>query len=453
MSPEEIRLLVLEHGTKARTLGQQFPYEREEVHEILRALFDAPGGNEAVLIDGPRRVGKSVSLYHTYRYLKEEPGARQAFFCDFTDPRFRGVTLSDVVSALFEPASESQPILLVDEIHESGKDDWAQQLKFVVDQRSTRIAVADSAVAVVKSKVREQLVGRIRRISLYPLSFAQWRALLRTNGLPVANDDFGWSEECFEYLRLGGFPAYSRRRGELHFVYDSLRDMVVAQAIRRDIAPLAGLRDIIGPERLLVSRLAHSGDIMSLEDARKSSEASRDTTRHWMRALIDTGLLWELMPFTRSSGKYERKRPKLYAIDTALIAACSLPVIGTADERLEGRLIETAVALALRLRAQRIGGRLSFYSPQSGARTIGETDFILEESNKIYMLEATRGEAEKKVSGLIKRANELSADWIGIVTPRTRYRIERVGNKTIHFVPLHQLLMCLAEDKMEVLKW
>jgi predicted AAA+ superfamily ATPase len=80
MSPEEIRLLVLEHGTKARTLGQQFPYEREEVHEILRALFDAPGGNEAVLIDGPRRVGKSVSLYHTYRYLKEEPGARQAFF-------------------------------------------------------------------------------------------------------------------------------------------------------------------------------------------------------------------------------------------------------------------------------------------------------------------------------------------------------------------------------------
>jgi predicted AAA+ superfamily ATPase len=446
---EIIRRIVAEHTEAAAVSGKSFTFRREATDRVGQALIG--GGPSAVVLDAPRRVGKTVGLKQLAVQIRETSQLSPQY-CDFTDMRLRSAGVQEVVRALVPPQPHQKPhLLLLDEVHYSG-DGWARELKFAVDHSGARIAVADSAVAIVRSKLRDELLGRYELVRMHPLSFHEWRQLRSSLAIPVASkDDSAFlQQECAEYLQLGGFASNVSRTGELHAVREWLRTAVVDLAVRDDVGRLRGLRDIDNLERVFVARLANSGSQQSVREDAKLTGASEPTVRSWLRSILDTGLVWELEAHARSAGKFERGQPKLYAVDPSLVAACSVPVFGPGDQQLLGRQVETAVAQGLRCFCERVGGRLSVYQSKrrSEARD-GEVDFVVEVGGRTAAIEVTSHNDRKKLTKLPGLARELGADYVAVVSMRSRSETVIVDGLSISLVPLHEILLLLATGQGE----
>ena len=103
------------------------------------------------------------------------------------------------------------------------------------------------------------------------------------------------------------------------YVHRLLNEDVVLKATRFDVAPIAGIRRPDALEAILDSILRQSGKELSYKDL--PGKESEPTQRNWLRALLDSGLIWELPQVDRSEGRRLRGRPKIYSVDSALVAA------------------------------------------------------------------------------------------------------------------------------------
>jgi predicted AAA+ superfamily ATPase len=445
MDAEAIRRIVEEQTEVAGASGSRYRYRRDAARRVEQSLLGT--GAPAVVLDGPRRTGKTVALEQLTEQLRAMPDVR-VHYCDFTDIRLRGVGIQDLVAALIPRGARREPrLLLLDEVHYSGES-WARELKFAVDHSGARIAVADSAVAVVNAKLREELAGRYELVRMHPLSFRESRDLRSSEGFPIASEDdpSQLAHECDEYLQLGGFPANAARRGYLQEVQESLRNAVIAQAVRDDLGRLRGLRDIDNLERVFVARLANSGAQLNVRDDAKQTGASEPTVRNWLQGMLDTGLLWRLEAHVRSAGRFERGQPaKLYAVDPSLVGACSLPVFCPGNPEQTGRQLETAVAQALRRYCEITGARCGFHQPKGRAgQQEGEVDFVVEHGNRRYAIEVTSSKDRRKIPQLSRMARDLDVAFTAVVSRRTGAEAERVDGQTIHLVPLHEFLLRMA---------
>lgn len=453
---ESLRLLVNAATESAVAQANAFRYSRPVVDQILAAIEYRGPRSRAVLVDGPRQVGKTVALKQVLGRRRRPGAAETTWYCDFADPRLRSVRIRDVVEALVSPDGSKRALFLLDEVHYC--PDWAADLRHFVDWDAARFVVADSAAAIVSSSVREEAVGRFFRLPMHPLTLCEWLDLRQAEGMAPARVALDKQEELLEYLLLGGFPEHIGKRGEVALAHERLRQDVVMQAIRNDVGPVHGLRDLSGLEALLTSRLARSGGQLNVEEARETMATSGtkragQTARHWLRALQDTGLLWPLPEFSRSSGKFERIQPKMYAVDPALVAACSVPVLGTDDGGLLARQLETAVAQALRIYAEKHGGRATFYKRVSGKTSIGEADFVYEEEKKCRLIEVTVGTGAKKPGRLMERAGEVRASWSGVVALRSEVAHSRFEGGSVPAIPVHDFLVRLGRKTMQDLGW
>lgn len=427
MDPSALRTLLLARTTEAAACP--LPYERPLVDAVLARLRDASTWR-AVVLDGPRQVGKSTALYQVLRHLRGHPGGA-ATYCNFTDPRLRGTTLLDVVQAVgVEPGREAATWFLLDEVHHV--PDWSRELKELVDRRAARFAVADSSATVIHAAGVEGGLGRWDRIAAHPLSFSEWLALQEAEGRRAPRAEPEVQEECRRYLLLGGFPEHAFAPS-LARVHERLRSDVGIQAVRHDIAPLRGIREVESLERLLVACLAGSGRQLNLSEAAELASTSRQTARHWVTALEETALLWSLPHLPSTDGAREKKAPKLYAADPGLVGAFSFA--GTLDQQaqLVGRQVETSVAQALRRRAERAGGQLAWFRDRRG-----EIDFVLVERGRRVLLEATAGDGRDKVGALLRYGPRLRADEL-VVVAAARQQGEEVeaDPERVKLVPLH----------------
>lgn len=451
MSLDVIRAIAREHTENAGARGSMYPFERAAVERMRQTLM-APSHRIGVL-DAPRRAGKSTAFRQLASRLRQE--GVEVTYCDLTDLRLRGTRIPELVAALSAAAARSVPsVLLLDEVHYAG-DEWSRELKFVVDTqdpRTPRIAIADSAVSFVRSALKADLADRYVPVQMHPLSFAEWLELRRVRGLPAPSpdDELAMLRECHEYLWLGGFPEHATRRDELYAVRQSLLQMVVDQAIRDDIGRLLGLRELDALERLFVARLAESGAQLNAAQAAAASGVSGPTARHWLRAMCDTGLLWELPLHVRSAGKFERTQPKLYAVDPSLVGACAIPVFGREDATLDGRAVETVVAQALRVFCERPERqrRLSVHQARTrGGGAEEEIDFIVEEGSSTFAIEVTRRRDTKKLAKLVQTGRRIGATWYGVVSlERSRREETTVDGERVHQLPLSEFLLGLARS-------
>jgi len=434
MSQEHIPALLHEHTELGLSEAAACPWRRAEVKQVLRALGHGEPPR-AIVVDGPRQVGKSVVLNHVLAEVQAQESGAYGARCDFTDPRLGTASLTDVADTAAALAAGRPVVVFLDEVHHV--PEWGRELKFLLGRRGTHFVIADSCTATVQAVGRSEGPGRWQRLSMHPLSFPGFERLLAGSGLPVPSTPTGRHEECLRYLRTGGFPEHAPARGELVRGHHLLRQDVVMQAVRRDVAPLHGIRDGVGLERMLVALLANSGRQTSQAMTKIEGGPRAPTRRGWLLVLEDTGLLWLLPEYTRSEGRYARARSKVYAVDPGLVAACSTGVFGPSDLQLTGRLVETAVAQALRRRAERLGGRLTYYRPDQRGP---EADFAVEEGARRILVEATASDGRSKVRPLARLAAGLCADAALVVALRHTEAAETVGGRTIRSVPLETFI-------------
>jgi predicted AAA+ superfamily ATPase len=449
VDPEDIRALVERASSYALDEAARVPYRRGLVVSALAELSRGDS-RRVVVLDGPRRVGKSTALKQVLAALRAD-GA-PAWYCDLEDRYLSAAGLSAIVDAL-SPLLDRAPRswILFDEIH--NVEGWPRELKTLVDRRGTiRYAIADSCGALVHREVRERLLGRTLRVPVHPFSLSEILELRTATGLAPLESVADRRDEALRYLRVGGFPEVAMSTEPLPGIYRRLAQDVVDAAIEKDITRAQALRQPDGPRRMLYHLVQSSGDRRSVQRANEIARATTPTTTHWMQAMLDTGIVWELPPY--ATEKRVRAQPKLYATDPGIVAACSRPSAAN-DPTFLGRLAETALAQALRSWCERESAELSFYE----LRAAGESDFVIEVNDgSRFVMEVTAGDGRKKperVWGLSQKLKSHRAAIVAIrsATDRLTFRASGEPEHSVPVFALHDVLITLVERGIEALPW
>ena len=117
----------------------------------------------ALVLMGPRRVGKTVMLYHCIQQLIEDNvNAQQIFFIGIDNPIYVHLSLEDLLSLCKQTLKISNLngcYVFFDEIQYL--KDWERHLKVLVDSYpDTKFIVSGSAAAALKWHSAESGAGR-----------------------------------------------------------------------------------------------------------------------------------------------------------------------------------------------------------------------------------------------------------------------------------------------------
>ena len=203
------------------------PFRRLAFEACKRYLEDTTL-RRAVLLSGPRRVGKTTVLQQTAQTLIQKGhDPKSVLYLSLDHPLLKLLSLREILSLYHESTyPDGKPAtLLLDEIQYA--PEWETEIKLLIDhQPQYRILATGSASVVHRGRLAESGVGRWITVPIPTLSFFEFISI--RNALPGdiapdlrVSDIFGFNsgdmaalvntmrplQPLFQrYLLLGGFP-------------------------------------------------------------------------------------------------------------------------------------------------------------------------------------------------------------------------------------------------------
>lgn len=378
----------------------------EELAELLNGL-------PAILIEGPKAVGKTVAARRvcTDELLLDDLAVQVAVRAD--------------PAALL--ADRGSP-LLVDEWHLVGGVFDAVRRAVDLDPSAGRFVLTGSARP--EGAAAHTGAGRIVAIRMRPLTLPEREAtapkvslagLLNEDAAAVeGRSEFGLVDYAQE-IAASGFPGVRTRQERFR---RALLDGYIDSIVQRDIEE-AGHR-VRRPDTLrrwLEAYAASTAAVTSLEKIRNATvrgdglAPSKQTTLNYHNALRRLWIVDEVEGWSPSSSRFTtvNQAPKRYLADPAL--ALSLLGLDSSalmrDGFLFGRMLESLAALTLRVFAQAAEGRVRHLRTRGGHR---EVDFIIERRDgHVLALEVklSRRIDDRDASDLLWLKNLLGPRWIG----------------------------------------
>ena len=336
-------------------------YRRGLFQRLYRSLRQ--GLTPAVVLRGPRRVGKSVLLHQVIEQLqKDGVDKSQILYIQFDELESLTRTPEPVLEfarwfeknilgcSFNEAARDGKPAyLLFDEVQ--NLKEWAPQVKFLVDNHAVRVLVTGSSSLRIEAG-RDSLAGRITTLDLGPLllrEIAELRAFGSEppfwNGQTLADlkrQEF-WREAATTalsqseprhlafaaYSERGAYPiAHERADMGLDDLSDYLNETVVRRAIQHDLR--MGERGRRRDERLLeeIFRLGCRYSGQAPRQALYVTELQQALAANigWQRILtylkfLDGTLLFRLIDPLELRLKRAKGAPKLCLCDHTLRAS------------------------------------------------------------------------------------------------------------------------------------
>lgn len=215
--------------------------------------------NRAVVLMGPRRVGKTVILWQTIQKLMDdniEP--KSILFLSLDTPIFHSYSLEGLLEIYKEILSVedlSEKIVIFDEIQYL--KNWDIQLKVLVDTyKKTKFIASGSAAGALKRKSRESGAGRFTDFMLPPLTFHEYlhlleltESLIEVNDTPGSNIEFQLKDvvelnrQFLNYLHYGGFPEAIFNKEIQKDPQRFIRSDIIDKVLLRDLPSLYGILD------------------------------------------------------------------------------------------------------------------------------------------------------------------------------------------------------------------
>ncbi len=336
---------------------QAFPH-RAYLVDFARLVRQAEV-NRAVVLLGPRRVGKTILVHHAIQDLLDNHGVsgRDILYASLETPLYTGLSLETMVirfRKLFQRPDGTSLFVFFDEIQYL--KDWELHLKSLVDTfRGVRFVATGSAAAALKAKSVESGAGRFTEFVLPPLTFAEYlrftgqedafiRELEEERGtLRYATTDIhGLNDAFIDYLNFGGYPeaVFSEvvRQDPRRFIKSDIIDKVLL----RDLPILYGISDIQELNRLFNSLAYNTGQELSLGELSQSSNVAKNTLVKYLEYLEAAFLIRRVRRVDQDAAHFKRATTfKIYLTNPSMRAA----LFGPVDEHHEtiGHLVETAV--------------------------------------------------------------------------------------------------------------
>jgi len=310
----------------------------------------------AVVLMGPRRVGKTVMLHHAIQRLLEsgvEP--RSILYLSVDHPLYNGLALEELL-ALYEEASgvdirKARAHVFFDEIQYLR--DWELHLKSLVDSYpELRLVASGSAAAALRLKSQESGAGRFTEFLLPPLTFYEYLELLgerdlaeeapARGGVGQATDLERLNERFVHYLNFGGYPEVIFSDEIQADPGRFIKSDIIDKVLLRDLPSLYGIQDIQELNSLFTTLAYNTAGEVSLEELSKGSGVAKNTLKRYIEYLEAAFLVRVIHRVDRNARRFKRAVTfKVYLTNPSIRAALFAPV--TADDPAMGSLVETGI--------------------------------------------------------------------------------------------------------------
>ncbi len=315
----------------------------------------------ALVLMGPRRVGKTVMVYHSIRELLDNGvDSQNILYVSLETPIYTGLSLEKILnifSELFNHNRNSKLYIYFDEIQYLRN--WEVHLKSLVDSFADyRFVATGSAAAALRLKSNESGAGRFTDFILPPLTFAEYLLFIGReseliNTSTVRHESFSSYEytannidelniEFIKYLNFGGYPeavfSESIRSNPGQYIKSDIIDKVLL----RDLPSLYGISDIQELNRLFTTLAYNSGNEVSLEALSQSSGVAKNTIRRYLEYLEAAFLIRRIERIDQNARRFKRAICfKVYLTNPSMRAA----LFGQLEPDAEamGPLTETAI--------------------------------------------------------------------------------------------------------------
>lgn len=343
----------------------------------------------ALILMGPRRVGKTVMLYHSIlRLIDEGVSPQNIIYVSVETPIYNGILLEQLFylakQVLGKESADERFYVFFDEIQYLR--DWEIGLKSLVDTyHNVKFVASGSAAAALRKSSDESGAGRFTDFNLPPLLFFEYIHLRNYDQLMrparvewegIESDVYGTIDIdklnglFIDYINYGGYPevAFSSRIQEDPGQF--VRHDIVDKVLLRDLPSLYGISDVQELNSLFTMIAYHSGMEFSYEGLARESGVKKDVIRKYVQYLEAAFLIKVVTRTDDTAKRFQRQTTfKIYLTNPSLRCALFEPIKLT-DHNM-GDMIETAVYSQWIPRRVRIA-----YANWKMGRTQGEVDLV-----------------------------------------------------------------------------
>lgn len=334
--------------------------KRRLYFDLFQPLVEETDVRRALVLMGPRRVGKTVMMHHSIgRLLENGIGKLKICFINIENPIYNNIGLERLFTLAREAVNDAETkdwFIFFDEIQYL--KDWEIHLKVLVDSYPrTKFIVSGSAAAALKVKSNESGAGRFTEFMLPPLTFNEYLYLLDLESLliPVpkiwngsegqfykAIDIKKLNTHFIDYLNFGGYPevVFSEKIRANPGRY--IRSDIVDKVLLRDLPSLYGIQDVQELNSLFTTLAYHTGNEVSLEMLSQASGVEKYQLKKYLEYLESAFLIKTIHRLDQTAKKFKRANFfKIYLTNPSLRSALFSPINAT-DEHI-GNLVETAI--------------------------------------------------------------------------------------------------------------
>src|SRR3989338_4737988 len=373
---------------KTKTFPLETPeFKRDAFDQALR--YTEANHDLALLINGPRRVGKTTIINQIIKHLIEEKKIRvnHILFFSLDDPLIQQLPSRDQ-GTLFEAllaqwaqvagtalrTSTNTLYCFLDEVQRLPR--WELYIKRYIDLRyPIRFIISGSASHTIFRKSLESLLGRLVDISLPPFTFREFvrfhypdhsdfltklsedildigdssSAVKFNRGLSEyinPNDVQQWNQYADGYAQKGGFPqlwTMGTAAERSAFIDQQFVERVTLEDLRL-------VKEIRRPEifhQFLRYAFARTGQEYNLEELASLIHTTRVTLTEALPLLLQTELIRKVERFTGKPVRLRSTHAKLYAADLVLMQAITKVSTSLEGEK-SGMIAETLAHNAIR---------------------------------------------------------------------------------------------------------
>ncbi len=344
-----------ETGVSGKIAFESNP-RRKYFESFQKAITDMTV-RRAIVLMGPRRIGKTVMVYHSIRALLDSDVSPHAIlYISLETPIYTGLSLEAILGffqELFQHKRDSNLYVFFDEIQYL--KNWEVHLKSLVDSYPDyRFVATGSAAAALRLKSNESGAGRFSNYVLPPLTFAEYLMFIGKDDELIelqvnegkrnyfAKDITELNKEFINYLNYGGYPeavfSETIRKDPGQYIKSDIIDKVLL----RDLPSLYGISDIQELNRLFTTLAYNTGNEVSLDGLSKSSGVAKNTIKRYLEYLEAAFLIKRVERIDHNARRFERAMCfKVYLTNPSMRAA----LFGQLESESEaiGNLIETAI--------------------------------------------------------------------------------------------------------------
>ncbi|PIU00640.1 MAG: hypothetical protein COT74_03675 [Bdellovibrionales bacterium CG10_big_fil_rev_8_21_14_0_10_45_34] len=322
---------------------------------------------KSILLLGPRQTGKSTLL----------KGLSPDLVINLADEiqYFNHLRNTELIKEL----TTQKKIILVDEIQRIPS--LLNTIQVLIDDNpKQRFLLTGSSARKLRRGNANLLPGRVIRFELGPLTF-----------LELGEEEF----ELKRALSRGCLPGIHLDETN---DWKAVLNSYVALYLKEEIQAEALTKDIQGFTRFFDVTLSKSGQHIDFSKYASQAMVERLTARRYFDILIDTLVVEEVLPFSKSATRRLVQHPKFYCFDVGVLNSI-LGSYSLAQDRI-GNLFEHFIFQQIRSLQKNLGFdmRISSYRTEDQL----EVDFVVERKTDVYAIEvkASRNVGVHDLKGL-----------------------------------------------------